>query len=142
MPKASKGDTVKVHYTGKLKDNTVFDSSKNRNPLEFKVGSGQVIPGFDKAVSGMNVGDIKSVTISSDQAYGPYRNDMVLEVEKDKFPDDIQPEIGQQLQINRENDNPIGVTVTKISDDVVTLDANHPLAGKDLIFEIELIEIG
>lgn len=141
MSKASSGDTVKVHYTGKLNDDTVFDSSKNRNPLEFKIGSGQVIPGFDSAVAGMTVGDIKSVTIPMDQAYGPYREDMVLKIEKTQFPDHINPEIGQQLQLNRENENPIGVTVTKITDDSVTLDANHPLAGKDLIFEIELIEI-
>ncbi|HHP7243636.1 MAG TPA: FKBP-type peptidyl-prolyl cis-trans isomerase [Elainellaceae cyanobacterium] len=141
MTQAKQGDTVKVHYTGKLEDGTVFDSSQDRNPLEFSIGDGGLIPGFETAVIGMNPGDSKTAQIPSTQAYGPHHPDMVIAVEKEKMPDDISVELGQQLFIRQENGQPIPVTVTEVSNGSVTLDANHPLAGKDLTFDIQLLEI-
>lgn len=141
MAEAKKGDTVKVHYTGKLEDGSVFDSSDGRDPLEFTLGEGQVIPGFEAAVVGMNASDSKTTTISSDDAYGPHRKEMVAAVDRDQFPPDITPEVGQQLQMQRPDGQKIVVAVTEVSESSVTLDANHPLAGKDLTFEIELVEI-
>jgi len=141
MPQAKNGDTVKIHYTGKLDDGNVFDSSMDRDPLEFKIGGNQVIDGFEEAVVGMSPNENKTTTIPSDKAYGEYRDDMVLEVEKSQFPDDIDPKVGQQLELRQENGQRVVVTVTGISDSGVTLDANHPLAGKDLTFEIQLVEI-
>lgn len=141
MPKAKIGDTVKVHYTGKLDDGTVFDSSLSREPLEFKVGAGQVIAGFDEAVIGMDKGDSKTVRIEAENAYGPHRDDMVVEVDRDKLSADRVPQKGELWQISRENDDPIIVMVADFDDEKVTLDANHPLAGKDLTFEIQVEEI-
>jgi len=141
MAQAKKGDTVKVHYTGKLDDGTVFDSSVERDPLEFRIGEGQVLPGFEQAIEGMNPGQSRSVNIPADQAYGPYREEMVLEIEKDRFPPDLDPQVGQQLRVRQPDNNTVPVRVTEVSEATVTLDANHPLAGKDLTFEIELIEI-
>lgn len=141
MPQAKNGDTVKIHYTGKLDDGNVFDSSMDRDPLEFKIGENQVIDGFEEAVVGMSPNENKTTTIPSDKAYGEYRDDMVLEVEKSQFPDDIDPKVGQQLELRQENGQRVVVTVTGIGDSGVTLDANHPLAGKDLTFEIQLVEI-
>ena len=141
MPQAKNGDTVKIHYTGKLDDGNVFDSSMDRDPLEFKIGENQVIDGFEEAVVGMSPNENKTTTIPSDKAYGEYRDDMVLEVEKSQFPDDIDPKVGQQLELRQENGQRLVVTVTNISDSAVTLDANHPLAGKDLTFDIQLVEI-
>jgi len=141
MPQAKNGDTVKIHYTGKLDDGNVFDSSMDRDPLEFKIGGNQVIDGFEEAVVGMSPNENKTTTIPSDKAYGEYRDDMVLEVEKSQFPDDIDPKVGQQLELRQENGQRVVVTVTGIGDSGVTLDANHPLAGKDLTFEIQLVEI-
>ena len=141
MGQAKSGDTVKIHYIGKLSDGTVFDSSVNREPLEFTLSQGQVIPGFDQAVVGMNLGETKTETIPMDQAYGPYREDMVLEISKQQMPQDLQPEVGQQLQIQQPDGQTIPVMVTEVTDSTVTLDANHPLAGEDLTFEIQLVEI-
>ncbi len=141
MVQAKSGDTVKVHYTGKLDDGTVFDSSSNREPLEFTVDGGQVIPGFDKAVIGMSPGDSKTEKIPMEQAYGPYQSEMVLQVSKQQMPPDLQPEVGQQLQIQQANGQVIPVLVTEVTDSDVTLDANHPLAGEDLTFDIQLVEI-
>lgn len=141
MASAKHGDTVQVHYTGTLDDGTVFDSSANREPLQFTIGAGQIIPGFEDAVIGMKPGDAKSTTIPADQAYGPHNDDMVVMVDRDQFPNHITPEIGQQLQISQPNGQPIVVTVTDVSVESVTLDANHPLAGKDLTFNIELVAI-
>ena len=141
MSTAKKGDTVKVHYTGKLKDDTVFDSSRDREPLEFTVGAGQMIEGFDNAVEGMEKGASKKVEIPSDQAYGGKREDMIVKVEKSQLPADIKPEVGMQLQASQENGHTQILTVTEIEDNHVVLDGNHPLAGKDLIFDIELMEI-
>jgi peptidylprolyl isomerase len=141
MPEAKSGDKVKVHYTGKLEDNTVFDSSKDRPPLEFTIGSGSIIPGFENAVIGMQTGESKTFTIPPDEAYGQPRDELKMEVNKSDFPDDISPEVGQQLQMKRADGNVINVVVANMEGDKVTLDANHPLAGKSLTFDIELVEI-
>lgn len=134
-------DTVRVHYTGTLNDGTIFDSSRQREPLEFTMGQGQLIPGFEKAVEGMQVGDSATVTIPADEAYGDVREDMVVEVARTQFPPDIEPEVGMQLQVQQPNGMPMGVTVREVSELTVTLDANHPLAGQTLTFDIELVEI-
>ena len=143
MTQAKAGDTVKVHYTGKLDDGTVFDTSAEREPLEFMIGEGQVIPGFEQAIIGMEPGDSKTTKIGSDDAYGPHRPEMVLSVERDQFPPNIEPELDQQLQIRQPDGQTFVVTVTDITDngEHVTLDANHPLAGQDLTFDIQLVEI-
>ena len=138
---AKDGNTVKVHYTGKLDDGTVFDTSVEREPLEFTIGAGQMIPGFEGAVRGMQVGQVKTVTIPAEEAYGSHNEDMVLVVERDKLPDNLNPVVGQQLQMQQENGNTAVVVVTDVSDTTITLDANHPLAGKALTFEIELVEM-
>jgi FKBP-type peptidyl-prolyl cis-trans isomerase 2 len=139
MPEAK--PIVKVHYTGKFEDGTVFDSSEQREPLEFTIGENQVIPGFEQAVMGMNPGESKTVTIPADEAYGPYRPEMVISVHRDEFPDNLAPEIGQRLQVRQANGQVIIVTVTDIEDEQVKLDANHPLAGRDLTFDIQLVDI-
>ncbi len=141
MVQAKPGDTVKIHYTGKLDDGTVFDSSDNREPLEFTINEGQVIPGFEQAVVGMTPGESKTEKIPMHQAYGPHREEMVLEVSREQIPPDLQPEVGQQLQIQQPNGQPVAVFVTDVTDAKVTLDANHPLAGEDLTFDIHLVEI-
>ncbi|MBN1898028.1 MAG: peptidylprolyl isomerase [Spirochaetes bacterium] len=141
MSKAKKGDKVKVHYTGKFNDGTVFDSSKDKEPLQFIIGDGTIIPGFEKAVSGMEINESKTITIVKDEAYGPHRDDMVATVERERLPKDINIKVGQQLQIPQENGRAIIVRITDIKKDKVTLDANHPLAGKDLVFDIQLVEI-
>jgi peptidylprolyl isomerase len=126
---AKLGDTVKVHYTGRLDDGTVFDSSADRDPLEFTLGEGNIIPGFEEAVTGMSIGDSKTQVIPVDQAYGPHREEMVVVVERAQMPADMQPEIGQQLQIQQPSGEAIPVIVTEVSSEEITLDANHPLAG-------------
>lgn len=141
MSEAKAGDTVRVHYTGKLKDGTVFDSSADREPLEFTLGEGQVIPGFEKAVAGMTPGDSKTAVIASGEAYGPHVPEMVMDVPKNQLPDDFDPEIGQRLELQRSDGKTFVVEVTGVSDSGVTMDANHPLAGKDLTFDIELVGI-
>jgi len=141
MSKAESGNTVKVHYTGKLDDGAVFDSSEGREPLEFSLGKQQVIPGFENAVIGMATGEKKTITIPSDEAYGAHRPDLVVDVQKDQVPPDITPEPGLQLQLRQQDGTAINVTITDVSDATITLDANHPLAGQDLTFEIELVEI-
>ncbi len=138
---ARNGDVVQVDYTGKLADGTVFDSSVERGPLEFTLGAGQVIPGFEKAVLGMKVGEQKTVTIPADEAYGPYRDEQVVELPREKLPSDMTPEVGQQLVMRQSDGSEIVVVITEVSDETVTIDANHPLAGKDLTFEIELVKI-
>ncbi len=140
MAQAKSGDTVRVHYTGRLEDGSVFDSSQGREPLEFVLGAQQVIPGFEEAVDGLSPGEERSVSIPADRAYGPRREEMVLTVGRDQFPDEIQPEVGQQLQMSQDGQVAI-VTITGVSDADVTLDANHPLAGKDLLFDVQLVEI-
>jgi peptidylprolyl isomerase len=139
---AKTGDTVKVHYTGKLADGTVFDSSVGSEPYEFTLGQGQTISGFEQAVIGMKVGETKTVTIPVDEAYGPRRDDMIFEVGRDELPASINPEVGMQLQMNQGNGGIMIVTITEVSEKTVKIDANHPLAGQDLTFDIELVEIG
>lgn len=141
MAQAKQGDTVKVHYTGKLDDGTVFDSSAGRDPLEFTVGSGQLIAGFDAGVTGMSIGESKTVQIPSADAYGPHHEEMVIAVGREEFPPDLAPAIGDQLQMRHDTGQIMMVTVIEVSDANVTLDANHPLAGKDLTFELELVEV-
>jgi peptidylprolyl isomerase len=138
---AKGGDRIKVHYTGRLIDGTVFDSSKERNPLEFRIGSGSLIPGFENGVIGMSVGDTKTVAIPDIEGYGPKNEDLVVKVKRENLPDNITPEIGQTLQMSRQDGHPCSVTVTDVDEFSVTFDANHPLAGKTLLFEIELLEI-
>lgn len=141
LSKVKDGNTVKVHYTGSLEDGSVFDSSENKEPLEFTLGSGQIIPGFEKAVEGMAKGDTTKVTIPSDEAYGEVRDDLVIAVSKDNLPDDVTPEVGMQLQLNQPDGQTVPVRITDIKEEEVTLDANHPLAGEDLVFEIEVVEV-
>ena len=141
MQQVKKGDTIKVHYHGKLVDGTTFDSSEGREPLEFEVGSGMVIPGFDDGVTGMSIGEKKTVQIPADEAYGPLQQDMIMEFPKDKFPADMVPEVGMQLSMNNGQGQEFQVLIKEVKEAVVVLDANHPLAGKDLIFDLELIGI-
>jgi len=141
MAQIKQGDTVRVHYTGKLDDGTVFDSSVGNDPLEFTVGSGQLIPGFEKAVTGMSAGDKTVAQIPSDEAYGPHSPEGVIQVPRSNIPADIQLSIGQQLQMQTHDGRPVPVVVVAIEDASITVDANHPLAGKDLTFEIEVVSI-
>jgi peptidylprolyl isomerase len=140
MAQARSGDTVRVHYTGRLDDGTVFDSSDGRDPLEFTLGEGRVIAGFDDAVEGMAPGQERTVTIPSDQAYGPHRGELVLSVDRAQFPEHIEPEPGQQLQMSQQGQTFV-VTVREVTPATVTLDANHPLAGQALTFDLQLVEI-
>lgn len=141
MAQAKQGDTVKVHYTGTLKDGTVFDSSDGREPLEFTIGEGRVIPGFENAVIGMQPGDTRTETIPVDKAYGPKEEELVLTLDRSNLPQGLTPSVGDRLQVSHEDGTSTIVTVTDASDASVTLDANHPLAGEDLTFEIQLVEI-
>jgi peptidylprolyl isomerase len=141
MSKAKSGDTVKVHYTGKLSNGTIFDSSEGRDPLQFVIGANQVIPGFEKAVEGMAVGDKEIVDIPVNDAYGPVRPELVSDIDKKDIPDDIDLEVGKPIQVMDAEGNKFVVMVIDITDSHITLDGNHPLAGKDLTFDIELMEI-
>lgn len=141
MTQTKQGDTVKVHYTGKLGDGTVFDTSRNRHPLQFTIGKGQVIVGFEQAVDGMNTGESKTVIIPMDNAYGPRREEMIITMERSKLPADLDPKVGQRLELTQMDDQNILVTVAAVTDSMLTLDANHPLSGKDLTFDIELVGI-
>ncbi|MEA1895288.1 MAG: peptidylprolyl isomerase [Euryarchaeota archaeon] len=141
MVQVQDGDTVMVHYTGKLNDGTVFDTTTNRDPLQFRIGEGQIIPRFEQAVIGMELGDSKIIEISTDDAYGPHYDELVLAVDRNVFSKDAQPEVGVQFEVRRPDSQPIVATVTDVTESGATLDANHPLAGEDLIFEIQLMEI-
>jgi FKBP-type peptidyl-prolyl cis-trans isomerase 2 len=141
MQQVKNGDTVKVHYNGKLTDGTTFDSSEGRQPLEFEVGSGSVIPGFDNGVMGMSVGDKKTINIPAEEAYGEVEEDRFMEFPIDRFPPDLKPEVGMTLTMSDGGGQQFPVVIADVRDDLVMLDANHPLAGKDLIFDIELMEI-
>lgn len=138
---AKEGNVVKVHYTGRFEDGTIFDSSKGRTPLQFVIGNGQLIPGFENAVIGMSPGDTKSVNIAAAEGYGLYDEDKVFEVNKNDFPDDINPEVGMELNVKNDDGSSYGVVIQEVKPETVMLDANHPLAGKDLVFEIELVEV-
>lgn len=133
------GKTVKVHYTGTLQDGSVFDSSKGREPLEFQVGSGQVIPGFDEAVRQMEVGGSKTIKIPSEDAYGEVREDMIALIPHAQFPDGLNPQVGQTLQLQTP-EGALPVRVTDVQDEGVVIDGNHPLAGETLTFELKVME--
>jgi peptidylprolyl isomerase len=141
MAQAATGDTVKVHYTGKLEDGTVFDTSTESEPLQFKIGEGRLIPDFEKAVIGMEPGESKTINVVSNDAYGPHNKDMVMVVDRKDVPENLDPQLNQQLQIRQQDGNAFVVTVTDVSENSITLDGNHPLAGKDLIFDIQLMDI-
>src|SRR3990172_4098153 len=141
MAQAKTGDTVHVNYTGKLADGTIFDTSRDRHPVQFTIGKGQLIAGFEQAVIGMNKGESKTVVIPADQAYGPRLEESVAAVDRKHLPADLKAEVGQRLEITQTDDRTILVTVVKVSEASMTLDANHPLAGKDLTFDIELVGI-
>jgi len=141
MQKAKSGDKVKVHYHGRLADGESFDSSSGKKPLEFEVGSGKVIKGFDEGVSGMKVGEKKTINIPVEEAYGPKKEEMIIQYPKKQLPEDMKIETGMALMMSNSTGQQFQVKVTEIKDDMIILDANHPLAGKDLIFDIELIEI-
>lgn len=141
MAQVKKGDKVKVHYHGKLTTGETFDSSEGRDPLEFEVGSGHVIKGFDDGVTGMEPGEKKTINIPFLEAYGPRNQEMLIEVTKDKFPEDMEIELGLPLVMSDGQGHQFQVTIVEIKETSVMLDANHPLAGKDLIFDLELVEI-
>jgi FKBP-type peptidyl-prolyl cis-trans isomerase 2 len=141
MSQVKSGDKVKVHYHGKLTSGETFDSSSGRDPLEFEVGSGMVIKGFDDGVTGMVVGEKKTINIPFLEAYGPRNPEMVIEMPKDRFPEDMEIEVGMPLVMSDQQGQQFNVTITEIKEKAVMLDANHPLAGQDLIFDLELMEI-
>jgi len=141
MAKAKNGDTVKIQYTGKLEDGTVFEASSDGEPLQFTIGASKIIPGLEQAVVGMNPGESKTVEIPSDKGYGPHRKEMVMEVNRNQVPENIKTEVGQQLQMTKPDGQILLVRVTDVSESSVTFDANHPLAGKDLTFDIKLLEV-
>ncbi len=141
MAQVKSGDKIKVHYHGKLTSGETFDSSAGREPLEFEVGSGMVIKGFDDGVTGMQVGEKKTINIPAEEAYGPRNPEMIIEMPKERFPKDMEIEVGTPLGMSDQNGQQFQVTVVEIKDDAVMLDANHPLAGEELIFDLELVEI-
>ena len=150
MAQAKQGDKVKVHYTGRLEDGSVFDSSECEDdacgcgdgPMEFTIGEGNLIPGFEQGVIGMGVGDKKTVTIPAEQAYGLRMEQLVAVVERKEIPEHIKVEVGSQLEVSQEDGQTFPVLITEVTDTHVTLDANHPLAGRNLIFDLRLVEIG
>ncbi len=141
MQQVKSGDKVKVHYHGRLTNGETFDSSEGKAPLEFEVGGGMVIKGFDDGVTGMEVGQKKTLNIPFDEAYGPRNPDMMIEFPKDKFPQDMELELGMPLMMSNDAGQQFQVVITEIKEEGVILDANHPLAGQDLVFDIELVEI-
>jgi peptidylprolyl isomerase len=143
MRQAKRGDTVRVHYRGKLQDGSVFDASFDREPLQFTIGGGRIIPGFEEAVVGMNPGDSKTTKLPVEKAFGPHREDRVAVINKSQFAGHwhLEPEVGQRLEIPQPEGPPMNVAVTNVTESEVTLDANHPLAGQDLMFDIALIDI-
>ncbi len=142
MQQVKKGDKVNVHYHGTLLDGSTFDSSAGREPLQFIVGNGQVIKGFDDALLEMTIGEKKKVNIPVEHAYGHRNDDMMMEYPVSDFPEDMTPEVGMELQMGDNQGNVFQVIITEVNDETVLLDANHPLAGQDLIFDIELVSIG
>lgn len=141
MANPQKGDTVRVHYTGTLPDGEQFDSSRGGDPLEFKLGEGQIIPGFEAAVLTLVPGESTQAAIPPDEGYGPHRPELLVELEREQFPTDMELEVGQTLQLNDQEGNPVVVRVAELGEEAVRLDANHPLAGQELTFDIELVEI-
>ena len=141
MQQVKSGDKVKVHYHGKLTSGETFDSSTDREPLEFEVGSGMVIQGFNNGVTGMHIGEKKTINIPFHEAYGPINPEMLIEMPKQRFPEDMKIEVGTPLMMSDQQGQQFQVTIVEFNDEVVMLDANHPLAGQDLIFDLELVEI-
>jgi len=141
MANPRSGDTVKVHYTGRLDDGRVFDSSRERDPLQLTLGEGRLIPGFEEALTQMEPGEERTVKVPVDRAYGPHRPDLVLSVDRSELPADIQPEVGQHLEVQHDDGDVTLVKIAEVSGGQVTLDANHPLAGHDLTFDLELVAI-
>ncbi len=141
MATVKEGDTIRIHYTGKLEDGTVFDSSQETNPLEFTVGGGDLIAGLEAGVVGMATGESKTITIPAEQAYGPHIKEKVFEFDKKKAPENFNPEVGQRIQMYRADGLPLMATVAGISETAFTMDCNHPLAGKTLIFDTTVVEI-
>ena len=141
MSQAKDGDKVKVHYTGKLENGEVFDSSKDRQPLEFEIGGGNVMPGVEKGIIGMEIGDTKSIQIPPEDAFGPWRRELLVDLRRNEFPENMKLTVGQTLQMRHMDGDPLSLIVTDVNEDTVTLDANHPLAGKTLVFDVELIAI-
>jgi peptidylprolyl isomerase len=141
MAQAKTGDLVRIHYTGTLTDGTQFDSSEGRDPLEFTVGSGQIIPGLDQEVQGMAVGEKATVTIPAEQAYGPHDPQSIQQVPRDAIPAEVNIQPGAQLQAQTQSGQTVQLTVVEVDEDSVTVDGNHPLAGRDLVFAVELVEI-
>ncbi|MFC1671195.1 peptidylprolyl isomerase [Spirochaetota bacterium] len=141
MTKAENGKKVKVHYTGTLSDGTVFDSSVDSDPLEFTLGKGEVINGFEQGVLGMEINEKKTINISAQEAYGERNDTLIVNVPKNEVPDNITPEVGQQLVLQNEQGQKINVVITKVDEEGISIDANHPLAGMDLNFELELLEV-
>ena len=141
MTEAKNGDTVKVHYTGKLNDGDVFDSSEGGEPLEFTLGGGQVISGFEEAVLGMSLGESKTVEIPADKAYGERVDDLVVQIDRKEMPPDMDCEAGQKLRVGGQDGPAAVVTVLEVTEAAVTVDGNHPLAGEDLTFDIQLVEV-
>jgi peptidylprolyl isomerase len=141
LSQAKEGDTVKIHYTGTLDDGSQFDSSAGRDPMEFVLGAGQVIPGFEKAVQGMNIGEKKSINIAPEEAYGSHHSELVLEVPRSNLPDDVEPVEGMALQAQDQSGKTINLTVKAVKAETITVDGNHPFAGEVLNFDIELVEI-
>lgn len=140
MTQAKNGDTVKVHYTGTLDDGSQFDSSVGSDPLEVTLGGGQVIPGFEQGIEGMQVGEVKQIHIPAEEAYGPRHEQLIQTVERDQLPQDMELEVGMQFQVDS-GDGPMVLTVTEVTPDAATLDGNHPMAGNNLNFELELVEL-
>ena len=141
MP-AENGNKVKVNYTVKLVDGTLVDTSEGREPLEFTIGQGQLIPGVEEAVTGMETGESKTVNVPPEKAYGPHHKEMTLKVERSALPETVDPQVGLPLQLQKEDGGAIDVIISEVTDTGVTLDANHPLAGEELVFDLELVEIG
>jgi FKBP-type peptidyl-prolyl cis-trans isomerase SlpA len=141
MTKVKDGHQVKVHYTGKLNDGTVFDSSEGREPLAFTMGKGMMIPGFEKGVMGMELNEEKTITIPPEEAYGPVREDMIAEVPNNQLPQDIKPEVGMELMSQTPDGQQLVVKIKEVKDDSIVIDANHALAGEELTFEIKLVEL-
>ena len=141
MSQVKENDTVKVHYTGKLTDGQVFDSSEGKEPIEFTLGKGQLIPGFEKGLIDMKVNEKKTITIPKEEAYGDPREDLVQEVEKSQLPEDIKPEVGMGLVSKTPDGREMNLMVAEVKEDTIVVDGNHPLAGKDLVFDLEVVEI-
>lgn len=141
MSQAKNGDTVKIHYSGTLEDGTLFDSSQGREPIELTLGGGKVIPGFETAIVGMSAGENKTVTIPVDQAYGPHHDHLTRDVPRSTIPDNIDLAEGMVLHAKGPEGQTLNFTVTSFDDETVQIDGNHPLAGKDLTFALELVEI-